>query len=80
MNGRFFPVFFCTERGGMDIYMYAYVCQKFVLWPTFLFVRALFGKTVSTRTHEARPDTLVVVSARSVHSGARDRRFFFRRE
>ena len=59
--------------------MYTYVCQIFVLLPTFLFVRALFGKTASTRTHEARPDTLVEVSARSVHSGARDRRskFFF---
>ena len=38
-------------------------------FPIFLFVRALFAKTVSTRTHEARPDTLVEVSARSVHSG-----------
>ena len=32
----------------------------FALLPTFLFVRrALFGKKASTRTHEARPDTLV---------------------
>ena len=51
--------------------MYTYVCQIFALLPTFLFVRALFGETLSTRTHEARPDTLVEVSAPSVHSGAR---------
>ena len=40
------------------------------------------GKTLSTRTPEARADTMVEVSARSVHSGARGRRskFFFRRE
>ena len=62
--------------------MNTYVCQFFVLLPTFFFVRALFGKPASTRAHEARPDTLVQVSARSVHSGARGRRskFFFRRE
>ena len=59
-------------------YMYAYdVCQIFLLLPTFLFVRALFGQTPSTRTHEARSDTLVEVSARSVHSGARGGHSFF---
>ena len=59
--------------------MYKYVCHIFALLPTFHFVRALFGKTPSTRTREARPDTLVEVSARSVHSGARGGRskFFF---
>ena len=64
------------------VYMCTYVRQFFVFLPTFLFVRALFGKTVSTRTHEARLDTMVEVSARSVHSGARDGRskFYFRRE
>ena len=55
-------------------YMNTFVCQSLVILPTFFFVRALFGKTASTRTQEARPDTLVGVSARSVHSGARDRR------
>ena len=61
--------------------MNTYVCRFFVLLPTFLFARALFGKTLGTRTHEARPDTLAEVWARSVHSGARDGRskFFFRR-
>ena len=49
------------------IYVYTYVCQFFVLLPTFLFVRALFGKTPSTRTRETRLDTLVEVSTRSVH-------------
>ena len=49
---------------------------------TFLFVRALFGKTTTTRTRQARPDTLAEVSARSVHSGALGGRskFFPRRE
>ena len=51
--------------------MYTYVCEIFPLLPTFLFVRALFGKAASSRTHEARPDTLVEVSVPSVHSGAR---------
>ena len=48
--------------------MCTYVCQIFVLWPIFLFVRALFGKTPSTRAYEARPDTSVEVSARSVQT------------
>ena len=62
--------------------MCTYVCQMFVFLPTFIFVRALFGKTLSTRTREARLDTLVEVSARSVHSGARGGRskVFSRRE
>ena len=61
------------------LYVYVYVCQIFALLPTFLFVRALFGETPSTRTHEARRDTLVKVSAPSVYSGARGGRskFFF---
>ena len=62
--------------------MYTCVRQIFALLPTFLFARALLGKTTSTRTHEARPDTLVEVWAPSVHSGARGGRskVFFRRE
>ena len=62
--------------------LYTYVCQFFALLPTFLFVKALFGKTPSTRIREARPDTLAEVSARSAHSGARGGRskFFPRRE
>ena len=47
--------------------MYTYVCQSFLLLLTFLFLRALFGKTPRTRAHEARPDLLVDVSARSVY-------------
>ena len=47
-----------------------------MLSPTFLFARALFGKTPSSRTDEAR-DTLVEVSALSVHSGARGGRSKF---
>ena len=31
-------------------HIYTYVCQIFVLLPTFLFVRALFGKTVNSDT------------------------------
>ena len=51
--------------------------QFFALLPTLLFVRALSGKTVSTRTHEARADTLVEVSAPSVLSWARGGRSKF---
>ena len=51
--------------------MYTYVCQILALPPTFLFGRALFGKTPSTRTHEARPDTSVEVSAPSVRTPER---------
>ena len=57
--------------------MYTYVCPFFVLLPIFLFVRALYGNTASIRTQEARPDTLVEVSARSVHPGGRGRRSKF---
>ena len=61
--------------------MYTYVCPIFVLLPTFLFVRALFRKTASTRTHDSRPETMVEVSVRSMHSGERDTRLkLFRRE
>ena len=44
-----------------------------------LFVRAIFGKVLGKRTREARRDTLIEVSARSVHSGALGGRskFFF---
>ena len=44
---------------------------------TFLFVRTFFGKTLRTRTREARPAILVDVSARSVHSGGRGERSKF---
>ena len=58
-----------------------YVClSNFRTFVNFsIRTRALFGKTGGTRIHEARPDTLVQVSARSVHSGARDghSEFFF---
>ena len=59
-----------------------YVCQFFALFPTFFFVQALFVKAPSNQTREARPDTFVEVSARSVHSGARGGRsiLFSRRE
>ena len=62
--------------------MYSYVCEIFALFATFLFARALFGKTLSTPTREARPDTLVEVWARSELCGSRGGRskFFFRRE
>ena len=46
---------------------FSYFCQLFSWY------KELFGKTPNVRTHEARPDTLVEVSARSVHSGARGR-------
>ena len=36
--------------------------------------KQLVGETPHARSHEARPDTLVEVSARSVHSGTRGRR------
>ena len=64
--------------------MYTYVCcQIFVLLATSLSVRSLFGETPRTGTHEARPDTLVQVSARSACTlervtGARS--FFSRRK
>ena len=61
--------------------IYTFACHFFVLESIFfLFVRALFGKTPSTQAREARLVTLVEVSARSVHSGARGGRsqFFFR--
>ena len=48
---------------------FSYFCQ--------LFVRVLFGKTLSARTHETRPDTLVEVSERPVYSGARGGRAKF---
>ena len=57
--------------------MYTYVCQIFVLLPTFLFIHNTFRQNTGCRAHQARPDTLVQVSARSVHSGARGRRSKF---
>ena len=54
----------------------SYFCQF------YLFVRGLFSKMPSTRAHEARPDTLVDVSARSLPSRTRGRRStsYFRRQ
>ena len=68
-------IFWC--RGYLECIRSTYVCHFFALLPTFLFVRALFGKTPSSRTDEARADTLVEVSALSVHSGARGGRSKF---
>ena len=42
----------------MTTNMCTHVCQNFVLLLTFLFARALLGKT-TTRTRETRPDTLI---------------------
>ena len=64
-----------SRREGNCIYIY--VCPFFVLLTTFPFVRALFGETVSTRTRKTGPDTLVEVSARSVHFEARGGRSIF---
>ena len=52
-------------------------CHFFVRVRTYLFVRALLVKTLRRSTREGRPDTLVEVWARSVHSGARCRRSKF---
>ena len=41
---------------------FSYFCQLFSSYT------ALFGETPIARAHEALPDTLVQVSARSVHS------------
>ena len=57
--------------------MYTYVCEYFVFFRNLLFVRALFGKTLSNPTREAWPETLTAVSARSVPSGARGGSSFF---
>ena len=65
-----------------ELYVYVWL-SNFRTFANFsLRIRALFGKTPSTRTREARPDTLVKVSARSVLSGARGGRskFFSRWE
>ena len=55
-----------------------YVCgfEFSYLFSYFLLARELFGKTPSP-AREARPETLVKVSARSVPSGARGRCSFF---
>ena len=46
-----------SSKGSLVcVVMYSYVCESFVFFPTFLFVRALFGKTLSTPTREARSD------------------------
>ena len=62
--------------------MYMYNCETFVFFRRYPFVQALFGKTPSTPTREARPDTLVEVRARSEHCRSRGKRskFFFRWE
>ena len=76
------PIYFLLEAGPTAVgvggpFSLVYICiRMFVnfsrfLLPTFLFLRALFGKTLPTRTHETRPETAVEVSAPSVHSGAR---------
>ena len=72
----------CLMNSYTRTYMYSYVCEIFALFATFLFARALFGKTLSTPTREARPDTLVEVWARSELCGSRGGRskFFFPRE
>ena len=46
-------------------------CGIFVFFRTY---RALFGKTLSTPTQEARPDTLVEVEAQSEHCSSRGKR------
>ena len=53
-------------------------CHFFVCFRTHLFVRALLDKMLSKEVErEGRPDTVVEVWARSVHSGARGRRSKF---
>ena len=60
-----------------QIYLYKYNCRFFVCFRTYLFVRALFGKMLRRSTQEGRPDAVVEVWARSVHSGPRGRRLKF---
>ena len=61
-------------RPGGETCLYSYNCHFFVCFRTYLFVRVLFGKMLRRSTHEGRPDSVVEVWARSVHSGARGRR------
>ena len=44
----------CTPT-RVYIYMYTYVCETFVLFPTFLFVRAFFDKTLLQVTLHGKP-------------------------
>lgn len=55
--------------------MYTYICEGSVLFPTYLFVRALFGNTLRILTRDVRPEILVAIVALS--SARRVLRFFF---
>ena len=71
------------KGGGAQEEVLLFLLRHTVSLPIILCVVPLFVDTASARTHEARPGTLVEVLARSVYSGARDRRskvFYFRRE
>ena len=59
------------------VYIRMRICDYFVLFRTFHFVRAFFEKTLMTPTREARPDTVVEVLARPMHSGTRGGRSVF---
>ena len=65
---------FQSPKGSL---VHTYNCENFVFFRTYLFVRALLGKTISTPTREARPDTLVEVWARSEHYSSRGKRSKF---
>ena len=41
--------------------VYAYFCEVFVCFGSYLFVRARLFKTLSTSTQEGRPETVVEV-------------------
>ena len=66
----------CTNMTTSKYYMYMYNCGIF-FFRTYLFVRALFGK--SPPTHEGHPEPMVEVWARSEHCSSRGVRskFFF---
>ena len=62
--------------------MYTYICDFFVCFGSYLFVRALLAKTLSKSTQEGRPQPLVEVWAQSELCSSRGvlSKFFFRRE
>ena len=42
-------------------FMYTYICDFFVCFGSYLFVRALLAKTLSTSKQEGRPEPVVEV-------------------
>ena len=50
-----------TPLPERDPCMYTYICDFFVCFRTYLFVRALSDKTRSTSTQEGRPEPVVEV-------------------